>query len=290
MRRGDLGGVRWIHGAPDCDDSDDPPLQVAAVDDDTFVIRQSKCVHFEAPFLCLLVGSERALLHDTGATEDAELFPIRRTVVDLLGARQLELTVTHSHGHGDHRAGDAQFTDLPPGSIAPIGADGVAGFFGIEGWPEGGAVLDLGDRAVDVIPAPGHLDDHVVLFDRTRGMLLSGDTLLPGTLTVRDWNAYRQSIRRLARFARETASRGHPVRQIVGGHIEMSATGELYELGTTYQPDEAPLPLSVEDLFALEAALEDAGQAPRRIAGDRFVVEPVVDAEQGPPGSRGRAE
>ena len=70
----------------------------------------------------------------------------------------------------------------------------------------------------------------------------------------------------------------------------MRATGGLYELGTTYQPDEAPLPLSVEDLFSLEAALEDAGRAPRRIAGDRFVVEPVVDAEQGRPGSRGRAE
>ncbi len=59
----------------------------------------------------------------------------------------------------------------------------------------------------------------------------------------------------------------------------MSATGELYELGTTYQPDEAPLPLFVEDLFSLEAALEDAGQTPRRIAGDRFVVEPVGGAE-----------
>ena len=285
MRTGDLGRVRWIHGAPDCDDTADPPLQVVAVDDDTFVIRQSKCVHFEAPFLCLLVGAERALLHDTGATEDPELFPIRRTVGDLIGARQLELTVTHSHGHGDHRAGDAQFADLPSGSIAPIGAEGVAGFFGIEGWPEGGAVLELGDRALDVIPAPGHLDDHVVLFDRSRGLLLSGDTLLPGTLTVRDWSAYGQSIRRLG-----TTLRGHPIRQIVGGHIEMRATGGLYELGTTYQPDEAPLPLSVEDLFSLEAALEDAGRAPRRIAGDRFVVEPVVDAEQGRPGSRGRAE
>lgn len=290
MRRGDLGGVRWIHGAPDCDHSLDPPLQVVAVDDDTFIIRQSKCVHFEAPFLCLLVGSERALLHDTGATEDDELFPLRRTVDDLIGAKQRPLTVTHSHGHGDHRAGDAQFTGLPSGSIAPIGADGVAGFFGIEAWPEGGAVLDLGDRAVDVIPAPGHLDDHVVLFDRMRGLLLSGDTLLPGTLTVRDWSAYRESIRRLARFARETASRGLPVRHIVGGHIEMSATGDLYELGTTYQPDEAPLSLSVEDLFSLEAALEDAGQTPRRIAGDRFVVEPMADAENGPLGSRGRAE
>jgi hypothetical protein len=39
------------------------------------------------------------------------------------------------------------------------------------------------------------------------------------------------------------------------------------------------LPLSVDDLFSLEAALEDAGETPRRIAGDRYVVEPMPDAE-----------
>jgi hypothetical protein len=55
----------------------------------------------------------------------------------------------------------------------------------------------------------------------------------------------------------------------------MSATGELYELGTTYQPDEAPLPLTVDDLFALEEILEEAEGSPRSISGDRFVVEPV---------------
>jgi hydroxyacylglutathione hydrolase len=277
METTELDAVKWIHGSPDCEHPTDPPLQVVAVDDDTFVIRQSKCVNFEAPFLCLLVGSERALLHDTGATEDADLFPIRRTVDELLEGRRLELTITHSHGHGDHRAGDAQFTDLPAGSIAPIGAVGVAAFLGIEDWPEGRATLDLGDRLVDVIPAPGHLDDHVILFDRTHGLLLSGDALLPGTLTVRDWTAYRESVRRLARFARETDTRGNPIRQILGGHIEMSTRGELYELGTTYQPDEAPLPLSVDDLFTLDEALEFAGASPRSIPGDRFIVEPVDD-------------
>ena len=290
METTELEAVKWIHGSPDCEHSTDPPLQVVAVDDVTFVVRQSKCVNFEAPFLCLLVGSERALLHDTGATADADLFPIRRTVEELLEGRRLQLTITHSHGHGDHRAGDAQFTDLPAGSIAPIGAARVAGFFGIDDWPQGGTTLDLGDRPVDVIPAPGHLDDHVILFDRTRGLLLSGDTLLPGTLTVRDWNAYRESIRRLARFARETAAHGQPIRQILGGHIEMSPAGELYELGTTYQPDEAPLPLYVDDLFTLEAVLEDAGETPRRIASDRFVVEPMSDAENGSTGGSGRAE
>ena len=139
-------------------------------------------------------------------------------------------------------------------------------------------MLDLGDRRMDVIPAPGHLGDHVVLFDRRRGFLLSGDTMLPGRLTVRDWSAYRESVRRLARFAREMADRGQPISQILGGHIEMDAGGEFYELGTIYQPDEAPLPLSIDDLFALEAALEEAGETPRGILGDRFVVQPMDGA------------
>jgi hydroxyacylglutathione hydrolase len=271
----DLAAVRWIHGAPDCDRSTDPPLQVVAADHDTFVIRQSKCVDLEAPFLFLLLGNEVALLHDTGATADADLFPIRRTVKDLIAGRSLRIVVTHSHGHGDHWAGDAQFMDLPPGSVAPIGEDGVAGFFGIEGWPTGTATLDLGDRPVDVLPTPGHLGDHIVLFDRTRGLLLSGDTMLPGRLTVRDWGAYRESTRRLAKFARETATNGREIRHILGGHIEMSTTGQIYEPGTIYQPDEAPLPLTVADLFALEAMLEEAGGSPRSIPGGRFVVEPI---------------
>jgi hydroxyacylglutathione hydrolase len=273
-----LVAIRWIHGAPDCDRSTDPPLQAVAVDEDTFVIRQSKCVNFEAPFLYLLLGREVALLHDTGATANADLFPIRRTVEDLIAGRSLRIVVTHSHGHGDHWAGDAQFTDLPPGSVVPIGEEKVAEFFGIEDWPTGNATWDLGDRPIDVLPTPGHLGDHVVLFDRTRGLLLSGDTLLPGMLTVRDWPAYRESTKRLARFARETAARGHPVKSILGAHIEMSTTGELYELGTTYQPAEAPLPLTVDDLFVLEAMLDEAGETPRSTRSDRFVVEPMDGA------------
>ena len=251
---------------------------MVAVDGDTFVIRQSKCVDFEAPFLYLLLGTDMALLHDSGATADADLFPIRRTVEDLIAGRSLRLVVTHSHGHGDHWAGDAQFTDLPEGSVAPTGAHEVAEFFGIEDWPRGDATLDLGDRPIDILPTPGHLGDHIALFDRTRGLLLSGDTMLPGTLTVRDWGAFRESIRLLARFARETAAEGRPIAHILGAHIEMSTRGELYELGTIYQPDEAPLPLTVEDLFALEAMLEEAGETPRAIPGDRFVVQPTDGA------------
>ena len=274
----DIGAVRWIHGAIDCERSADPPLQVVAIDDDTHVIRQSKCSNFEAPFLILLLGTERALLHDTGATADADAFPIRRTVDELLGGGDSSSSSRIRTATVTTMRATRSSTISPPGRSLPSARSEVAGFFGLEDWPAGRATLDLGDRAVDVIPSPGHLDDHVVLFDRTRGLLLSGDTLLPGRLTVRDWSAYRETVRRLARFARETAAGGHPIRQILGGHIEMDTAGELYELGTTYQPDEAPLPLSVDDLFTLEGALDEAGERPRRITRERFVVEPMEGA------------
>jgi hydroxyacylglutathione hydrolase len=130
-----------------------------------------------------------------------------------------------------------------------------------------------------VIPTPGHLADHVALFDRSTGFLLSGDTLLPGTLAVRDWEAYRRSTKRLVRFADQTEARGRPIRWILGAHIEMSSTGERYPWGTTYQPDEAPLPLRLEDLLAVDALLEGAGTSPAPFVGERFLVEPMESGD-----------
>ncbi len=47
----------------------EPPIQVHAYDPHTYVLRQSKATNYEAPFLYLLFGNERAILLDTGATE-----------------------------------------------------------------------------------------------------------------------------------------------------------------------------------------------------------------------------
>ncbi len=55
----------------------------------TFILRQSKTVNFEAPFLFLLCGNERALLLDTGATAD----PL---------ASRLGLSLTARTGHGTY--------------------------------------------------------------------------------------------------------------------------------------------------------------------------------------------
>src|SRR5215216_5020047 len=76
---GDLD-VRWIHGSPSKRGDAEPPIQVHAYDPHTYLLRQSKAVSFEAPFMYLLFGNDRVLLLDTGATKDATRFPLRRTI------------------------------------------------------------------------------------------------------------------------------------------------------------------------------------------------------------------
>jgi hydroxyacylglutathione hydrolase len=82
---GDLD-VQWIHGSLPARAHSDPSIQVHAYDRHTFVLRQSKAVHYEAPFLYLFCGNDRALLLDTGATADPDRFPLRQTVDGILGA------------------------------------------------------------------------------------------------------------------------------------------------------------------------------------------------------------
>ena len=105
----------WIHGAEDCSKSVDPPIETFKFDEDTYILRQSKCVDFEAPFIYVFFGSDTVLIQDTGATQEAALFPLYDTILELIRGRSsdggppLEILVTHSHSHGDHKAADEQF-------------------------------------------------------------------------------------------------------------------------------------------------------------------------------------
>ena len=70
----------WIHGSISARHNTDVRVQVHRYNAHSYILRQNPAVHWEAPFMYLLFGTERALLIDTGATEEAEYFPIRRTV------------------------------------------------------------------------------------------------------------------------------------------------------------------------------------------------------------------
>ena len=161
-----LDGARWIHGVRNPRRATDPPLQVLRYDDQTFILRQSKAVHYEAPFIFLLVGEERALLLDTGATADPSLFPLRATVDGLIGDR--ELVVAHTHSHGDHVAGDGQFAGRPATTVVGHAPDEVRAFFGFPDWPDAVVEFDLGGRVLEAIGAPGHHAAAVAFYDRGR--------------------------------------------------------------------------------------------------------------------------
>jgi len=246
--------LQWNIGAEDCKASPQPPLQVHAYEPQTFILRQSPCASFEANFLYLLIGSDKALLIDTGALEDPKQMPLAKTILELLpdkDQKKLPLLVAHTHRHSDHRAGDPQFASLPSVQVVPIDLEGVRAFFGFTNWPNGIAHLDLGARTVDVIPTPGHNPTHVAFYDSRTGILFSGDFLLPGRLLIEDAAAYRESALRVVEFVKT-----RPLTHILGGHIELDAAGHAYRFGSHYHPNEHRLELAREDLTALPAAFD----------------------------------
>lgn len=177
----------------------------------------------------LIVGNERALMFDTGnGIGDI------RAVVDSL--TDLPIVVVNSHAHYDHVGGNYQFDaivsidtdygrerarglpnedvrielspealcrDLPGETtqdshvIHPY-ADRVT-------WVEDGHTIDIGGYELQILHMPGHSPGSVVLLDRERGYLWSGDTYYPGPIWLffpgTDFAAYRESIRRLANMA-----------------------------------------------------------------------------------------
>jgi hydroxyacylglutathione hydrolase len=246
--------AQWNIGAEDCVASPQPPLQVHTYEPQTFILRQSPCASFEANFIYLLIGSDKALLIDTGAVADPNAMPLAKTVLELLPDKEhkkLPLLVAHTHRHLDHRAGDPQFASLPSTQVVPYDLEGLRAFFGFTNWPNGIAHIDLGGRTVDVIPTPGHNKTHVAFYDDRTGILFSGDFLLPGRLLIEDAGAYRESAVRVVDFLKT-----HPLAHILGGHIELDAAGRAYRFGSHYHPDEHRLELAKADLTALPAAFQ----------------------------------
>jgi hydroxyacylglutathione hydrolase len=239
--------VHWDEGQANCTGNRAAPIQVHQYNPRTFILRENLCLTFEAPFMYLLLGSTRALLIDTGDIADPNQAPLAKTVLDLA---KLPLLVVHTHRHLDHRAGDGQFANLPGVEVVGYDLDSVRNYYKFTDWPNGVAQIELGERTVDVIPAPGHNSTEVSFYDRNTGLFFSGDFLMPARLLVEDTAAYLASAQRAAEFVKN-----RPVSFVLGGHIEMDSQGALLPWQSQYHPREHVLEMSKEDLLALPAAL-----------------------------------
>ena len=241
--------VHWDEGAADCAKNTVSPLQVHAYNAQTFILRENLCSTFEAPFLYLLIGSQKALLIDTGDVADPAKMPLAKTVIDLLpsaAGTKLPLLVVHSHRHLDHRAGDGQFARLPNVQVVGFDLDSVRRFYQFADWPNGTVQIELGDRVVDAIATPGHNETEVSFYDRSTGLFFSGDFLIPGRLLIDDTKADLASAERVAAFIKD-----RPVAYVLGGHIEKNAAGKLFDWESPYHPNEHALQLTKKDLLTL---------------------------------------
>ena len=180
---------------------------------------------FQEVISYLILGDEGALLFDTGMG----ISSIRALVS---GLTDLPVTVLNSHTHMDHVGGNAEFervlaldTEFTRARALGRGNADVRGevhesalcrplpagvtedsyhtpAFEIDAFVGDGDTIDLGGRTLEIIGAPGHTPDAIVLLDREAGFLWTGDSFYEGPIWLfapeTDLEAYRTSVARLA--------------------------------------------------------------------------------------------
>ncbi len=245
-------------------------------DPHTYVLRQSKALTAEAPFLYLLFGGERAVLFDTGASKKTEGNPVRETVDEIVESwlaehprDGYELVVAHTHGHLDHVEGDAQFADRPATTVVDREPEAVQEFFGFTAWPDQIVRFDLGGgRVLELTGTPGHQRAAVTIYDPWSGFLITADNALPGRIYAFDFPVYLDSMERTVEFAGPRR-----VTHVMGCHIEMTRRpGRDYPVGCRYQPDERPLQMTVQQLVDLRDAARSIKDEPGAHTFDDFVI------------------
>ena len=266
----------WDTGGPKCMQMAE--WQIHEYNPDMYILRQSGCTDFEKPFIFLLFGNDRVLLLDTGSRR-GNLAPTLKLVMHRWLARnhrdRMPLIVAHTHSHSDHVAGDAEIRALDDPSVpityvAPT-VEATKQFYGIVNWPEDVGTVDLGNRVLDVLPIPGHDIVSVAVYDPQTAILFTGDSVYPGRLYIRDFEAFERSNQRMVRF-----TEGKPVAHVLGNHIEQKRTPYTdYPVGTIYQPDEHELALARGALLEIQAALAAMHGKPRRAAYRDFSLWPV---------------
>jgi glyoxylase-like metal-dependent hydrolase (beta-lactamase superfamily II) len=201
----------------------------------------------------LILGKQKALLFDTGMG----ISDIRKVVEELT---KLPVIVLNSHTHDDHVGGNWEFktvysmdtkfsrenakgsvadaqAEIAPGEICgdlPKGFDPAT--YRTHPWHisqyfHDGEKIELGGRTIEVLATPGHTPDAISLYDRTNGLLFTGDTYYPATIWLyrpeTNLDQYANSIQQIAILAQMEPS----IKLVLGAHnIPVAPPSVLPEL------------------------------------------------------------
>jgi glyoxylase-like metal-dependent hydrolase (beta-lactamase superfamily II) len=258
--------AKWICGSPSSMDNTDPAVQVHWYNPHTAILRQNKAYSYEAPFAPLYFGNDRVLLLDEGYVQlrnDCDLRGVVDQCIDDWCRRNgrdpasLELLVAFTHLHDDHYAATNQFADRPNTRYMGLTHEEMVGFWGMTSFPEQRVTLDLGDREILIWGSPGHVVSEFAYYDSYTQILFTGDMFYRGRCYISFWDPWFDSMKRLIEFC-DT----HPVAHVMGCHVEISRDGQDYAYGMTYQPDEAPVEMTVQqlrDAFAMAKTITKPG-------------------------------
>ena len=242
---------QWIHGSISAKANTDVRVQVHRYNAHTYILRQNPAIHWEAPFMYLVFGNDSAVLIDTGATAEAEYFPLRHTVdtviqgwLDENNKADIKLFVLPSGADFSQLQGMAQFNGRPNTSIVEPTPEARQNYLALAAGNPATGKLDLGGRVLQVMTTPGVSKQAISLYDPWSDLLFTGNSFYPGRLVIRDFSAYKDSLQRLLSLAD-----ANPVSMVLGGRIEMSDfPGEDYRLRANYRPNEHSLALYTESL------------------------------------------
>ena len=211
------------------------------VDESTYII--SEYHHWEETHCYLLIGSERALLIDTGLGVCNIYEQVRR-----LTNKPVAAVATHIHW--DHIGGHKYFPEfyaheaeldwlngkfpLPLQAVKNMVVDRcelpedfcINGYAIFQGKPgrllDDGDTIDLGGRTIQVLHTPGHSPGHLCFWEDEKGYLYSGDLVYEGTLFANypstDPQSYLTSLEKIALL---------PVKQLFPGHHSLNISPEL---------------------------------------------------------------
>ena len=201
-------------------------FEVYEIQDDIYAIYEPG--QFEEVISWLIVGRNQALLFDTGLG----MGDIRGVVKQIT---RNEVIVLNSHSHYDHIGGNHQF-DLIMARNLPFTKERAKGIpheevaefaskewiwkphppnfdandyqikpYGFTHWIEENQFIDLGGISLEIVYAPGHAPDGIVLIEHNRRLMFTGDTFYPAPLYAHldgsDFDAYAETASKLAGLA-----------------------------------------------------------------------------------------